>query len=138
MSTSAPGGAPKRARPRRVQQRDWAPYAFLAPVMVFFVAFFLLPVAFSLYLTFTRWNGFAPPDWVGFENYAFLFNDAGFLRSLRNTLFFAAGTVFLGIPLALLVAFTFTHSRFRWRCWSLLPLLRAASARSGARSTGCR
>ena len=125
MSTTTPGGAQPPARPRRVQQRDWAPYAFLAPVMIFFVIFFALPVAFSLYLTFTRWNGFAPPSWVGIDNFTFLFNNADFLLSLRNTLFFAAGTVFLGIPLALLVAFTFTQSRLRalWRSVYWLPMI---------------
>ena len=125
MSTTTPGGAREVVRPRRVRQQDWAPYAFLAPVMVFFVVFFALPVAFSLYLTFTRWNGFAPPSWVGIDNFTFLFNDADFLLSLRNTLFFAAGTVFLGIPLALLVAFTFTQSRLRalWRSVYWLPMI---------------
>ena len=125
MSTFAPGGARDAAPPRRVRQQDWAPYAFLAPVMIFFVVFFALPVAFSLYLTFTRWNGFAPPSWVGIDNFTFLFNNADFLLSLRNTLFFAAGTVFLGIPLALLVAFTFTQSRLRalWRSVYWLPMI---------------
>lgn len=125
MSTLVPGGARDAARPRRIRQQDWAPYAFLAPVMLFFVVFFVLPMAFSLYLTFTRWNGFAPPSWVGLDNFTFLLNDANFLRSLRNTLFFAAGTVFLGIPLALLVAFTFTQSRFRglWRSIYWLPMI---------------
>ena len=46
MSTTTPGGAREVARPHRVRQQDWAPYAFLAPVMVFFVVFFALPVAF--------------------------------------------------------------------------------------------
>lgn len=124
--TSAPAGGSRASPARRArQQKDWAPYVFLAPTLVFFVFFFLLPIAFALYLTFTRWNGLSAPDWVGLENYRFLLQDADFLRSLRNTLLFAAGTVVIGIPLALVVAFTFTESRFRtlWRSLYWLPMI---------------
>ena len=126
MSTAAPGGVPLAGRPRRKrQQKDWAPYAFLAPVLVFFVVFFLLPVGFSLYLTFTRWNGLSAPRFIGLDNFTFILQDNNFRRSLLNTLFYAGGTVFLGIPLALLIAFTFTQSRFRafWRSVYWLPMI---------------
>lgn len=121
---SESGAPPGRAR-RFKQQKDWAPYLFLAPTLVFFVFFFLLPVGFSLYLTFTRWNGFSPPNWIGLDNYRFILQEPGFRRSLANTLLFACGTVFLGVPLALAVAFTFTQSRFRalWRSLYWLPMI---------------
>ena len=126
MTPGVSGGASAAARPRRaIRQKDWAPYVFLAPTLVFFVVFFLLPMSFSLYLTFTRWNGLSAPDWVGLDNFRFIVQDPGFRRSLLNTLAFAAGTVFLGIPLALLIAFTFTQSRFRsfWRSVYWLPMI---------------
>ncbi len=126
MSTTSPGRGPLTAPPRRKrQQKDWAPYAFLAPVLVFFVVFFLLPVGFSLYLTFTRWNGLSAPRFIGLDNFTFILQDNNFRRSLLNTLFYAGGTVFLGIPLALLIAFTFTESRFRafWRSIYWLPMI---------------
>ena len=123
--TTPTGSAPTAARSRRLRQQDWAPYVFLAPLLVFFVLFFLLPIGFSLYLTFTRWNGLSAPDWVGLGNFRFILQDPGFRRSLANTLMFAGGTVFLGIPLALLIAFTFTQSRFRglWRSVYWLPMI---------------
>ena len=126
MTPRVSGGAPRAARPRRAtQQKDWVPYVFLAPTLIFFVVFFILPVSFSLYLTFTRWNGLSAPNWVGLDNFSFIVQDPGFRRSLLNTLTFAAGTVFLGIPLALLIAFTFTQSRFRglWRSVYWLPMI---------------
>lgn len=124
--TPASGSAPLRSRSRRLrQQKDWAPYVFLTPLLIFFVLFFLLPMGFSFYLTFTRWNGLSAPDWVGLGNFRFILQDPGFRRSLANTLMFAGGTVFLGIPLALLIAFTFTQSRFRglWRSVYWLPMI---------------
>ena len=126
MPTLWSGSAPPPARSRRQRQpKDWAPYAFLAPVLVFFVVFFLLPVGFSLYLTLTRWNGLSAPRFVGLDNYKFILQDNNFRRSLLNTLAYAGGTVFLGIPLALLVAFTFTQSRLRafWRSVYWLPMI---------------
>lgn len=124
---SLEGGAPATARPqgRRVQQKDWAPYVFLAPTLIFFLVFFLLPILFSLYLTFTRWNGFSAPSWVGLENYNFLLQDVTFRNSLVRTFVFTFGTVLVGIPLALCVAFTFTQSRLKplWRSLYWLPMI---------------
>ena len=123
--TTPTGSASIAVRSRRLRQKDWAPYVFLAPLLIFFVLFFLLPMGFSLYLTFTRWNGLSAPNWVGLGNFRFILQDPGFRRSLANTLMFAGGTVFLGIPLALLIAFTFTQSRFRglWRSVYWLPMI---------------
>jgi ABC-type sugar transport system permease subunit len=76
MTPRVSGGAPAAARPRRAtQQKDWAPYVFLAPTLIFFVVFFLLPMGFSLYLTFTRWNGLSAPSWVGLDNFSFIVQD---------------------------------------------------------------
>jgi multiple sugar transport system permease protein len=126
MDNASPGNVVMLHRARRIsQQKDWVPYVFLAPLLIFFVFFFLLPIGFSFYLTLTRWNGLSLPRFVGLENYSFILGDAAFRRSLLNTLLYASGTVFLGIPLALLVAFTFTESRFRafWRSVYWLPMI---------------
>lgn len=119
-------GAPQRARRAALPQKAWAPYVFLLPALVFFVVFFLLPVLFSLYLTFTSWNALSPPRWVGGLNYRFLLTqDPAFYTTLRNTLVFAFGTVLLGIPIALGFAFLFTRSRYKalWRALYWLPMV---------------
>ena len=129
-ATDVVGTAPKARSKRRVEQKDWAPYVFLAPTLLFFVVFFLLPIGFSLYLTFTRWNPLSTPKFIGLDNYIYLFNDATFLLTLRNTLAFASGTVFIGVPLALVVAFVFTQSRYRafWRSLYFLPMITNVAA----------
>jgi multiple sugar transport system permease protein len=121
--TSPVSGPRKR---RKLQQKDWAPYVFLAPMFFFLVVFFLLPVGFSLYLTFTRWNPLSNPEWIGFENYQYLFTrDPNFYNTLENTFVYAFGSVFIGVPLALVLAFLFTLSRWRalWRSIYWLPMV---------------
>ena len=113
-------------RKRRLQQKDWAPYAFLAPLIFFFVVFFALPVGFALYLTFTRWNPLSTPKFVGLKNYTYLLTqDPTFYLTLKNTFVFAFGTVAIGVPLALVVAFVFTLSKGKtfWRSVYWLPMV---------------
>jgi multiple sugar transport system permease protein len=115
-----------RPKRRRLQQKDWAPYVFLAPALFFLVLFFLLPIGFSLYLTFTRWNPLSNPEFIGFENYQYLFTrDPNFYNTLKNTFVYAFGSVFIGVPVALVLAFLFTLSRWRalWRSIYWLPMV---------------
>lgn len=110
---------------RRLQQKDWAPYAFLAPMIFFFIVFFALPIGFALYLTFTRWNPLSMPKFVGLKNYTYLLTDPTFYLTLKNTFIFAFGTALIGIPLALVIAFVFTLSRGKafWRSIYWLPMV---------------
>jgi multiple sugar transport system permease protein len=83
------------------------PYFFLAPFMAAFSLFFILPVLYSVYLSFlTRVrNGFAPPVEVfgGFVNYARVFADSDFIASFVNILIFGV----IQVPLMLLFATIF-------------------------------
>lgn len=83
------------------------PYLFLAPFLLAFSLFFILPVLYSVYLSFlTRVrNGFAPPTEVfgGFANYIRVFTDSDFLASFVNILVFGA----IQVPLMLMFATAF-------------------------------
>jgi multiple sugar transport system permease protein len=48
--------------------------ALVAPWVIGFVAFSLFPIAASLYLSFTDYNLFKAPEWVGLQNYQELFS----------------------------------------------------------------
>lgn len=125
MTTESLQSSPSRRR-RRLQQKDWAPYVFLAPMLFFLVVFFVLPIGFALYLTFTRWNPLSTPKWVGLRNYTYLLtSDPTFYLTLKNTFVFAFGTVLIGIPIALVIAFVFTLSRGKafWRSIYWLPMV---------------
>lgn len=97
----------------------------MAPAILFAAVFLIAPLAFSLYLTFTRWNPLSAPKWVGLRNYEYLLGDAAFFQSLGNTLLFAFGTVAIGVPLALVLAFGFTQAKGKafWRSVYWLPMI---------------
>lgn len=103
-----------------------APYLFMAPVAVFGVLLFVGPLLFAAYVSFTDWDGVASPKWIGLENYAYLLGrDRFFFTSIWNTLYFAAGSVIVGVPAALVVAALISRSRFQsfWRTVYWLPMI---------------
>ncbi|MBN2625322.1 MAG: sugar ABC transporter permease [Spirochaetales bacterium] len=81
----------------------WA-FIFLAPNLLGFLAFLLIPVVASFGLSFVEWDLLSPMKWVGFKNYIGLFHDQVFLRVLWNTVYYTLGTVPVGIALSLLLA----------------------------------
>ncbi len=97
-----PPGGPRR-RPKR--EREGAAWVFLSPWVLGAVVLTLLPMAVSLYLSFTDYNLFDPPSWVGLRNYRQMFTeDPRLLRSVLNTLLYVVIAVPLQLAFALAVA----------------------------------
>lgn len=123
---------PLRASPRRRRPggglggKRWAPWLFLSPAFLFAFVFFLVPIGFSFYISFTNWNPLSTPRWVGWLNYRYILTrDPYFWGVLKNTFVFAFGTVLVGVPIALVIAFVFTRSRGKslWRTIYWLPMV---------------
>lgn len=83
------------------------PYLFILPMLIGLLVFRLLPIGASFGISFTSWNVFSPPRWIGLENYRTLLASPIFWEVARNTVVFAAVFVplvmGLGLSLALLV-----------------------------------
>ncbi|GGJ13844.1 carbohydrate ABC transporter permease [Paenibacillus hunanensis] len=76
-------------------------YTFISPFIIGFLAFTLIPMFISLYLSFTSYNLFSPPRWVGLSNFEKMFtNDPKYWNSVKVTLYY----VFIGVPLRLTFA----------------------------------
>ncbi|MFD0712637.1 carbohydrate ABC transporter permease [Paenibacillus sp. GCM10027626] len=86
------------------KQNHWG-YILTLPFIVNFLVFFAFPFIFSLYLTFTKWDMFNAPDWIGMKNWSKLINDKPFWYSIRNSALFAAVFVPLQTLFALVLAF---------------------------------
>ena len=93
---------------RSVERRQaFAGYLFVAPAMVIFFVFTLLPVVIALYLSFTDYDVFTRMNWIGLSNYQDVFDDELFWRAFSNTFVYTATSVPLamaiGLGLALLL-----------------------------------
>ncbi|MET7289508.1 sugar ABC transporter permease [Streptomyces sp. NPDC005573] len=127
-SAAAPAPAAGiRARARRRQAV--VAYLFLAPALLFFVVFLLVPLGFALLLSMSHWAGFALGDIdpVGLDNFTGLLADgSAFLTPvLTNTLLFALGTVALALAGSVVVATCIDNLRFQglWRTLYFLPIV---------------
>lgn len=80
------------------------------PLIIQLLVFFLFPVIFSGYVSFTSWNLFNPPRFTGLRNWINLFGNKNFLGSIRNVLYFAVIFVPLQTFLALIFAYLLNRS----------------------------
>lgn len=78
-----------------------AGYLFVAPAMLIFAVFTLLPVAIALYLSFTNYDVFTKMDWIGAANYQDVFDDEFFWRALWNTVTYSAWSIPLSMAIGL-------------------------------------
>lgn len=74
----------RRIWPEIIKNR-WA-YLFISPFYVLFLIFGFFPVLFSIYLSFHKWKGLGPMEFVGLKNYTYLFGIGGkaFWQSIAN------------------------------------------------------
>ncbi|TBL80824.1 carbohydrate ABC transporter permease [Paenibacillus thalictri] len=87
----------------RKHKEELTGYLFIMPNMVGLIALTLLPIAFSVILSFTEWSflgGMKALKWTGLDNYLNLWHDEWFVKSLRNNAIYVAVTV----PLILVIA----------------------------------
>lgn len=97
--------APGAAR-RRWRNRGWVAL-FLAPSAIPLLAFTIVPMISSLWVSLHRWNLISPMEWVGLGNYRSLLTDPGTWPAFEHTLLYVAGYLPLvyigGLVLALLL-----------------------------------
>lgn len=88
------------------------PTLFIGPHLLLFSLFFLIPAIIGIYVSFTDWDLFSSPIFVGLDNFKTILFDTDslyhmqFFNGFKNTLFFAVISVPLSIviPLGLAVA----------------------------------
>ncbi len=109
-------------------------WAFLTPTFIFLGITALIPLVYSLYLSFHRVKLNIPgsaPTFVGFYNYLKMFNDFLFQQSVINTVIFAIVTVvfemLLGLVIAMLLSSDSAWSRLL-RALFLVPMIMAPVA----------
>ena len=97
-------------------KKNWAAYLLLAPFMILFFVFTIMPVFVTLGISFTTYNILESPVFVGLDNYKRLFlNDDIFAIAIKNTLIFALFTGPLGYVLSFLASWAINETSKRLR-----------------------
>lgn len=77
---------------------------FILPALTLFVLVVAIPIFQSAGYSLLRWNGISKGLFVGAENYINMFKDSVFQLSLRNSLLLAAASVFIQMPISMVLA----------------------------------
>lgn len=93
------GGSKRQAR-----REALAFYLFILPWLIGFLLFGGGPIIASAFISLTDWSLLSTPHWVGLNNYIQLFQDPLFYITIKNTLYYGAGSVLLGVIVSFLLA----------------------------------
>ena len=86
---------------------------FLPPALLLFSIFVVLPIIEAAWYSGFNWNGFgSPKNWIGLDNYRFVFETRAFGLALRNNMLIIAVSLLIQLPLALTLAILLAE-RFR-------------------------
>lgn len=91
------------------RQRRRAGNLLAAPALIVITLILIIPLILAFLLSFTHYDLFSNPTWVGLENYRSLVSDPEFFTVGFNTLYFAVGQVLIGIVVAFFVAMLFNN-----------------------------
>lgn len=95
-------------------QRNYKGYLFILPFFALFFLFTILPVATSIYQSFTSYNMLQPAKFVGLDNYKNLFlNDDIFILAVKNTAQLAVIVGPLSFVLSFIMAWIISTLKFR-------------------------
>lgn len=116
-------------------KRNRVSYLFLAPFLILFTLFTIVPVVTSVVLSFTYYNILEAPKFIGLSNYRLLFvDDDIFLKAIGITLKFAFITGPVGYVMAFLLAWLISQIPQKYRFFYTLcyytPSITSATAMS--------
>jgi len=82
-------------------------WAFIAPALLFYAAFVLIPIGISFYYSLLNWDGIGPADFMGLANYWTVLTDPDLLQTIGNAFkliaFFTLIPVGVGLAVAQLI-----------------------------------
>ncbi|WP_027521117.1 carbohydrate ABC transporter permease [Bradyrhizobium sp. Ec3.3] len=113
MDAVEPAIAPIAARGPSWDGRLTVLVLFLPPALLLFTLFVVVPIGEAAWYSGFNWNGFGrPTNWIGLDNYRFVFQTRAFWLALRNNGLIIAVSLLVQLPLALTLALMLAE-RFR-------------------------
>jgi len=119
----------KRASSRYRLRRSFKGYLFILPYFLPFLAFLVVPVFWSLWLSFNQGGLLDSAKFVGFQNWREIGSDSQLTISIENTAKYVVAAIFLVFTLALFLALLLNRYRTGSNFYKLalyVPLLAPA------------
>jgi raffinose/stachyose/melibiose transport system permease protein len=117
---------PERAQPLPGESRRIG-YLYVAPALILYAAFNLLPLAQGFNDSLYNWDGVTPGTWVGLDNYAAFFRDPaireGYLHVLVLMFFYSLMPIVIGLFLAAVLSRIRIRGLTFFRLLLFLPLV---------------
>ena len=101
---SAEPTAPPRTRAQRVLGESPTAWAFVLPAVVIIVGLAIVPIGWSLLLSFNSADLIAPAQWIGLSNYDALLSDPGLRDAIEHTIVYTVLFVPISTGLGLFLA----------------------------------
>lgn len=121
----------RRTTTKEIKRNAWA-YVFISPFYILYAVFGLFPLLYGIWLSFHKWDGISPMQWVGLANYAKLMTDDIWWYSIYNTiwLFFAATVpqLILALVLAFIINTPYIRGKDFFRAAFFAPNVASAVA----------
>jgi cellobiose transport system permease protein len=121
----------RRVMVKEAKRNAWA-YVFISPFYLLYAVFGMFPLLYGVWLSFHKWDGISPMEWVGLRNYARLFVDDIWWYSVYNTiwLFFAATVpqIILALILAFIINSPYIKGKDFFRAAFFMPIVASAVA----------
>ena len=115
---------------KKVFNHSRAFWFFVAPALILFTIFFLVPLVLAIGFSFTDYDGWKTMNFVGLKNFAKLFRDADFYLALKRTFIYAIVNLPFKVVLPLLVATLVTAKQMKVktlvRTFVYIPVLLSA------------
>jgi alpha-1,4-digalacturonate transport system permease protein len=96
---------------KKIFRHTVAFWGFVAPCMILFSVFFLLPLVLSFGFSFTNYDGWKKLQFTGLKNYITLFKDVNFYTSLGRTFIYTAFSLPFKVIVPLLLAVLVTSKK---------------------------
>lgn len=128
MSTPA---AVRAVRSTRNRPHGGPSLWLLAPAVVLFVTFAVVPLLGAVGLSLTSWNGLGVPTWTGFDNWRDVYTDPVTWHTIRLSLMVMVGSWLVQTPISLLLGVYVAggrRSRSLLAVAYFLPLLLSSAA----------
>ena len=103
----------------KANQRKLAPWLFLAPGLIMFALYVVIPIFRSMAISFYDWDGLGQAEWIGAANYVELIDDDAFYTSLWNNLLWLV-LYMLAVPAGLLIAIFLNQTVWGMRAYKSL------------------